>query len=96
MRLAGELTILTAAERHRELVSFLDGAGPKEIDLSAVTELDTAGLQLLVMARREAAQRGVDLRLCEPAGAVSAVLSLADLDNYLRGDGTAEGREADR
>ncbi|UWP86226.1 STAS domain-containing protein [Dactylosporangium fulvum] len=81
----GELTVITAAEHHERLQRFLAEGPQLELGLAAVTELDTAGLQVLLLARGEAERRGVALRLCEHSPAVHDVLALAwltpDLDD---------------
>ena len=78
LTLAGELTIQTAAQKKVGLLAFLDRtAGAQadlELDLSDVTELDTAGVQLLLMVRREARAQGRNLTLhLENTGEVCAI-----------------------
>jgi ABC-type transporter Mla MlaB component len=51
----GELTIFTAAEQKIRLLGFLQSGGELEINLANVTQFDTAGLQLLILIKREAA-----------------------------------------
>jgi anti-sigma B factor antagonist len=53
------------------------------IDLSRVVEFDTAGLQLLLLARRHATAGGRDLRVINPSRAVSDVLELCRLDTWI-------------
>jgi anti-anti-sigma regulatory factor len=72
----GELTILRAAELKGVL---LDDPPPTEVDLSGVTEIDTAGIQLLMLAQREARSGGRSLHLLSPSVAVSAALDLLRL-----------------
>ncbi len=79
LSLEGELTIYTAAEQKEILQGFLQNSGDLEIDLSAVTELDTAGLQLLIVAKRELTKRGDTLRFVMHSAAVLNVLELANL-----------------
>jgi len=52
--IGGEMTIYAAAAGKDKLLDALDGADALEIDLSEVVEMDTAGVQLLVLLRREA------------------------------------------
>jgi anti-sigma B factor antagonist len=55
------MTIYQAADHKRELLAALAGAAEGdtlELDLSEVDEMDTAGLQLLVLAAREAQKAG--------------------------------------
>ena len=77
--LTGDLTIQTATETRTILLAALESADGLEIDLSAVTELDTAGLQLLLLAKREAVQLGKTLRFATPSRSVLDVLALAHL-----------------
>ena len=62
------------------LLEALDRAGLVEVDLSQVSELDTAGVQLLLFGRRLAEARGKELRLLAPSAAVIEVFDLLHLD----------------
>lgn len=75
-----ELTIAYAAETVTRLTAALDTA-PESLrfDLRAVTELDTAGLQVLIWVAREAAGRGVRLTV-EPSDEAGRVLASVGLD----------------
>lgn len=80
LELDGELTIAVAAEQQGRLRAFLQQrTTAAEIDLSGVTELDTAGLQILLAARREAVQQGTALTFRDPSRAVRDVFTTADL-----------------
>lgn len=79
LRLSGELTIYHAAEIKPQLVALIGRADTPDLDLSEVTELDTAGLQLLLFARREANAAGKPLRCLSPSPVVIDVLSLCNL-----------------
>lgn len=78
-----ELTISQARAVKDELCEKLKLGASLDIDLSAVTEMDTAGIQLLLLARREATQRQMTLRLLSPSPAVNDVVGLLQLDKYL-------------
>lgn len=54
----GPMTIYEAAAGKARLLETLQRASRIEIDLSGVTEIDTAGAQLLVLLKREAATAG--------------------------------------
>lgn len=71
--LAGALTIQTATEQLGLLREAL-ATGAAELDLSAVSECDTAGVQLLVAARRQARARGTALALHNPSEPVREAL----------------------
>lgn len=53
------------------------------IDLSHVVELDTAGLQVLLTARRYASDAGRELHVVNPSQVVADVLELCRLDALL-------------
>ncbi len=59
-------------------------AGTRELhlDLSGVTELDSAGLQLLLLLKTEARERGFSLRLLRHSEAVIEVFELLKLGMY--------------
>jgi len=74
MRIDQNMTIYNAAAlKPVVLAAVLDSDNP-EIDLSSVNEIDSSGLQLLLLARREATARGRTLRLVGAGAAVSEVL----------------------
>ncbi|BCY10196.1 lipid asymmetry maintenance protein MlaB [Actinoplanes sp. L3-i22] len=75
-----ELTIVTAAEHRERLLAALgDGIGVR-LDLSGISDLDTAGLQVLLLARNEGARLGLPVEFTEPSPAVAAVLELTSLE----------------
>lgn len=84
VHIAGEMTVYTCGELKSRLLQQLSAYPDAiELDLSKVVELDTAGLQLLYMARRQASQAGNELRVINPSRAVSEVLELCRLGAWL-------------
>ncbi len=75
----GELTIYTAAELSAELLPRLGATPQMQIDLSQITEMDGAGLQLLIMVTREASKAGTALTLSGHSKAVLETLQLSGL-----------------
>lgn len=75
----GEMTIYTAAEQKGQLLEFIESGDSLEINLSQVNELDTAGTQLLILAKQEAARAKKNLRFVMHSNAVLDVLELANL-----------------
>lgn len=75
----GELTIYTAAELSAELLPRLGATPQMQIDLSQITEMDGAGLQLLIMVTREASKAGTALTLTGHSKAVLETLQLSGL-----------------
>jgi anti-sigma B factor antagonist len=80
--IAGELTIYNALELKDKLLAPLDQCARLEIDLAGVSEIDSAGVQLLVLAKNEAGARGVNLSLVGHSPAVLEVLELCNLENF--------------
>lgn len=78
--LGPELTIPFAAEARATLTQALQAAeGALVIDLSSVVEFDSAGVQLLLAARRSQAERGHALRLARPSDVVQDALRVFGL-----------------
>lgn len=77
--LDGEVTIYRAAELKVTVLAALRAGRVLEVDLSGVTELDTAGLQVLMLAKQAAAAEQRALRLVGHSPAVVEVFELLDL-----------------
>jgi anti-anti-sigma factor len=61
-----------------------------DVDMRAVSFLDSSGIGVLVAGQRAAAARGTTLMLTEPAPTVRMVLEIAHLDGILVRDLTAD------
>ncbi|MFI5495148.1 STAS domain-containing protein [Actinoplanes sp. NPDC051859] len=57
-----------------------------DVDMSAVTFLDSPGLGMLIAAHRAAAGRGITLRLRDPGPMVRMVLEVTNLHELLTGE----------
>lgn len=79
LRIEGELNIYRAAELKELLLTPLYQGLSLEVDLSAVAEIDTAGVQLLLLAKRTAREHACELRLVAHSPAVVDVFELLDL-----------------
>jgi anti-anti-sigma regulatory factor len=79
LRIEGELTIFRAMELKPVMLATpaLD-----EIDLSGVTELDSAGVQLLMLAKKTAISLGGDIKLTGHSPAVIEVFELLNVAGY--------------
>lgn len=83
LRLDGEFTIYRAAELKRQILDALHQQEALEIDLSAVSEIDSAGVQLLMLVKREAEALGREFHLSHHSPAVLKVFDLFKLSIYL-------------
>lgn len=72
----GELTIYTVAELAAALLPEMVASPRVQLDLSQVTEMDGAGVQLLAVVHREASASGTALTLSEQSQAVRQALQL--------------------
>src|SRR5450830_1873766 len=79
LRIEGELTIFRAKEFQPAVLAT---PAVDEIDLSGVTELDSAGVQLLMMAKRAAVTQQRDLILSGHSAAVIEVFELLNVAGY--------------
>ena len=69
-RLSGELDMASSPDVRTRLYDALGGgARALTVDLSALTFLDSAGVELLFRLREDLAMRQIPLRLYVPAGA---------------------------
>ena len=85
LRIEGELTIYRAAElavAMKAALAEVPGGGAFELDLSDVTEMDSAGVQLLIAARRSAQESGRTLRLAGSSPAVAEVFQTLQLASH--------------
>lgn len=80
LQLSGELTIYDAVALHRALLESLGAADSLDLDLAQVTDLDAAGLQQLMLLRREARAAGKALQVIAHSDATRDVLTLCGLD----------------
>lgn len=77
-----DLTIYHALEQKQTLIAALDAAEGLELDLSQVAEIDTAGLQLLILAKREAARLNKRLAIVAHSPVVSQTLDFCNLTAF--------------
>ena len=74
--LEGEMTIYNAAEMKARLIEAIDNHKELEIDLARITEMDSAGFQLLLLAKREAGNQKKSLRLSNHSEACLELINL--------------------
>jgi anti-anti-sigma factor len=83
LRIEGEMTIYSAAALAQRIAAAVAAAtGEVRLDLSQVTDIDTAGLQLLLMARKLARPHG-GLALSDSSRRVQALLRLCRLEDLM-------------
>lgn len=80
----GEMTIFVAQELREAIMPIISGKseGEIEIDLSRVTEVDAAGMQLMVSVKLEAILRGKTLRYTGHSKPIMDMIDLCDLGEF--------------
>ncbi|QTN28972.1 STAS domain-containing protein [Rhodoferax sp. AJA081-3] len=92
--ITGEMTIYRAAElKEQLLLALAQEPGTLVIDLSSVTEMDVAGLQVLIMAKQAAKAQNRELRLVAHSPAVLEVFEILNVaaffgDQLVMAEGT--------
>ncbi|HEX8012102.1 MAG TPA: STAS domain-containing protein [Casimicrobiaceae bacterium] len=89
----GAMTIYEAAADKPLLLSALAAAKETEIDLSSVDEMDTAGLQLLILVKRESMKAGKVLHLSGHSPAALDVFERYNLGSYFGHPAVASSRD---
>jgi len=82
--LPAEIDVTNAARIGGELsLAIADGAGIVVADMTGTTFCNSSGISMLVLAHRQAAAIGAELRLVVPAAAVLRALKLVRMDSLL-------------
>lgn len=83
MTVVGELTIYAAAECKSQILDAVERGESVEVVAEGITELDTAGVQLLLLAKRMAVKAGKSFRVVSPSAVVEDVLRTLALSHTL-------------
>ena len=78
----GEFNIFTAVTVQQRLLDAIVAGPEVEVDLSQVNEIDSAGIQLMIAAKREAVARNKPLRFIGHSPAVFDIIELYDLSGH--------------
>ena len=77
-----DLTVYNAIDAKRKLLDAVHGTQKLELDLSQVGEMDTAGFQLLVLAKREAQKLERSLSIVAHSPAVREVIEFYNMVGF--------------
>lgn len=80
--IAGPMTIHTTAQWRKTLLTAMCAPGNVELDLSGVTDIDAAGIQLLVSLRMEAQASERALRLVASSARIREALAFCNLTEF--------------
>ena len=90
LALAGEMTIYESGQLWPALKPFTESQGDLRVDLTAVGEIDSAGIQVLLMARGEQQRGGGTFRVTGWSEPVREVVDAMNLGATLGSAGTAD------
>ncbi len=79
-RIEGDMTIYTAGEYRESLLEQCHSRDGLELDLENVTEIDAAGLQLLVALKKHLDDTESGLQLMKTSESVQKALALTQLE----------------
>ena len=79
LSLTEDLTIYHALEQKKTLLDALARTDDLELDLLQVSEIDTAGLQLLILLKKEAQRAGKTISIVAHSQSVRAVIDFCNL-----------------
>jgi len=82
MAITQEMTIYHAEAIKDELMHSLERSDVIDLDLSLVTEIDTAGIQLLMLAKRECQQHGKMLNIVAHSPAVHELIDIYNIAGF--------------
>ncbi len=82
MEIVGDMTIYEALEIKKKLLSSFDKAQEMEVNLSGVSEIDSTGVQLLMLVKMESQRQGKKLRLTAHSEATLKVLDTLSLSAF--------------
>jgi len=80
--ICNEMTIYTALEQTNALSPHLKAEQTLQLDLSDVSEIDSAGIQLLIYMKREASRLNKQFSLVNHSQAVVDVMELLGLVSF--------------
>lgn len=79
LSLSEDLTIYHAFELKQKLLDALSASNDLDLNLAHVGDIDTAGLQLLILLKKEALRAGKTVRIVGHSQAVSAAIDFCQL-----------------
>lgn len=79
LAITDDLTIYNALAQKQVLLDALAANSELELNLAQVAEMDTAGLQLLILLKKEAQRAGKQVRIVAHSQAVSSVIAFCNI-----------------
>lgn len=83
IHISTDMTIYHADMLKQDLLQAIERSKTLELDLSQVAEIDTAGIQLLMLAKRESQLQGKSLDIIAHSPAVHELIDFFNIAGYL-------------
>ncbi len=74
-----DMTIYRAGQQKSQLLDALAVTGKLDLDLSQVSAMDSAGLQLLILLKKEAQRAGKQVSIVAHSQAVSSLIDFCNM-----------------
>lgn len=87
LKINESMNIYSACDIKKKMFEGFSDCSEIEIDLSDVTEMDSAGFQLLILVRREAERLKKSLRIVSMSHVVSSLMALYRMEGYFQSQG---------
>jgi anti-anti-sigma factor len=71
-------------------IQHLGAVEALRVDISSLEQLDNAGIGILLLLRKQAAEKGIAIRLAAPRSLVNDILMLSKLDQLFQVDHETE------
>ena len=84
VHVGGELCIYEASELKKNIMGVLEDPRHLEINLAKVTEMDSSGVQLLMLVKKEREEKGHSFSLSNHSDVVLDVFELLGLEGYFK------------
>lgn len=80
----GEVDMDSSSRLRDAIKREIKGASALRLDLSGVPYMDSSGVAVLIQGYKQAQKAGCDFALVDPSAQVTAVISMAQLDQLFR------------
>lgn len=84
LKISGEVKIYDVASFKDQIFENFDSYSALNLDLSATEDMDTSGLQLLMLVRKEAQTRNISFRVVASSDPADKLLKLFNLTEWFQ------------
>ena len=88
LEISGDLTIYTAPEFKDKLRDIYTDSKPLQVDLGKVGEIDSSGIQLLILLKKLRSDKNLEFMLLSIPGHVSEIFDILGITWHTRNEDT--------